>query len=66
MGVYKGAYSGDFKESNLMEDELNWMPSPSPTGKPVRDAQAKLPGRKQIIPDKGGWSDDFSRKLPKT
>jgi len=62
VGVYKGAYSGDFKESNLMEDELNWMPSNSPTGKPVRDAQAKTPGRQQIIDDKGG---DFSGPMRK-
>ena len=64
MPVYKGAYSGDFKESNLMENEFNWMPSPSPTGKPVRDAQARLPGKQQIIPDKNGWADDFSRGFP--
>jgi len=63
MPVYKGAYSGDFKESNLMEDELNWMPSNSPTGKPIRDTQPRI-RKGPVIDDKdgGGFSGPMRKK----
>jgi len=66
MPTYRGAFSPDFKESDLMKGgDLAYMPGDKPNVY-VKDAQSKLPGRKQIIPDRGGWADDFSRKLPKT
>ena len=61
MSTYKGKYSPDYQEGPLGGD-LNYMPSDKTAGVPVRDTQAKLPGRKQIIDDKGG---DFSGPMRK-
>jgi len=68
MPTYRGKFSPDFFESDLMKGgDFAWMPGDKPNVY-VEDAaqQNKLPGRKQIIPDRGGWADDFSRKLPKS
>ena len=64
MLTYRGKFSPDYQEGSLGGD-LNYMPGDRPNTY-VKDPQAKLPGRKEIIPDKGGWSDDYSRKLPKS
>jgi len=61
MPVWKGPYSPDYKEGSLGGD-LNWMPSSKPYGVPVRDTQAKTPGRQQIIDDTWG---DFSGPMRK-
>jgi hypothetical protein len=59
-----GAYSGDFEESDIMAGgDFAWMPSDKPNVYVV-DKQNRTPGRQQIIPDRGGWADDFSRKFP--
>ena len=74
---YNGAYSPDFKESNLMESELNWMPGPTPNVY-VRDAQNRWPGKKNNLKDTFGGGNgrdsvrnvnddtggDFSNQLP--
>ena len=66
MPTYRGKFSPDFEESDLMRGgDYAWMPSDKPNVY-VNDAQNKLPGKQKIIPDRGGWSDDYSRKLPKT
>src|SRR5262249_56930099 len=62
MPTYKGVYSPD-PDFSTKCDDLAWMPGPRPNVY-VRDTQGKTPGKQQIIPDKGGWADDFARAFP--
>jgi len=57
LGKYSQNYDGD------LGGDLDYMPGNKPMTT-MKDTQAKFPGKQQIIPDRGGWADDFSRGFP--
>jgi len=62
MPTYQGAYSPD-PDFSTKYDDLAYMPGAKPMTT-ARDPQKQFPGKNQIIPDRGGWADDFSRGFP--